>query len=321
MMMTDPIADMLTRIRNANIAMHDDVRMPSSKLKEALAEDPPAGGLHRRASTSRRRGRPGRCSRSHEVLARPRAHDLRPQRDVQAGLASTAGRQRAPRARRPRRRRPVDQPGAHDRPRGAPAQRRRRGPLLRVVTERMMSRSASTHHGPERRRRHHRRAAHVTVRAPRATLSTTIPGDITIVADGDDARRRAARRRARQPGAARPHPHRWSPTWSTASPRASRKELEIVGVGYRAEPQGQRRSSWPSASATRSWSRPPTASRSRCPPRPASSCAASTSSWSARWPPTSARSASPSRTRARASATRRARPRKAGKAGEVGRLT
>ena len=37
MTMTDPIADMLTRIRNANVAMHDDVRMPSSKLKEALA--------------------------------------------------------------------------------------------------------------------------------------------------------------------------------------------------------------------------------------------------------------------------------------------
>src|SRR5882757_1115832 len=38
MTMTDPIADMLTRIRNANVAMHDDVRMPSSKLKESLAE-------------------------------------------------------------------------------------------------------------------------------------------------------------------------------------------------------------------------------------------------------------------------------------------
>jgi small subunit ribosomal protein S8 len=38
MTMTDPLADMLTRIRNANIAMHDDVRMPSSKLKEALAD-------------------------------------------------------------------------------------------------------------------------------------------------------------------------------------------------------------------------------------------------------------------------------------------
>ncbi|MBJ7514427.1 MAG: 30S ribosomal protein S8, partial [Acidimicrobiia bacterium] len=30
MTMTDPIADMLTRIRNANIAMHDTTSMPSS---------------------------------------------------------------------------------------------------------------------------------------------------------------------------------------------------------------------------------------------------------------------------------------------------
>ena len=37
-MLTDPIADMLTRIRNANTAMHDEVRMPSSKQKVALAE-------------------------------------------------------------------------------------------------------------------------------------------------------------------------------------------------------------------------------------------------------------------------------------------
>ena len=37
MTMTDPVADMLTRIRNANTAMHDDVAMPSSKLKESLA--------------------------------------------------------------------------------------------------------------------------------------------------------------------------------------------------------------------------------------------------------------------------------------------
>jgi small subunit ribosomal protein S8 len=36
--MTDPIADMLTRIRNANVAFHDDVVMPSSKVKEALAK-------------------------------------------------------------------------------------------------------------------------------------------------------------------------------------------------------------------------------------------------------------------------------------------
>ena len=36
-MLTDPIADMLTRIRNANTAMHDEVSMPSSKQKVALA--------------------------------------------------------------------------------------------------------------------------------------------------------------------------------------------------------------------------------------------------------------------------------------------
>ncbi len=38
MTMTDPIADMLTRIRNANSAMKQEVIMPSSKLKVALAE-------------------------------------------------------------------------------------------------------------------------------------------------------------------------------------------------------------------------------------------------------------------------------------------
>jgi small subunit ribosomal protein S8 len=37
-MLTDPIADMLTRVRNANTAMHDEVRMPSSRQKVALAK-------------------------------------------------------------------------------------------------------------------------------------------------------------------------------------------------------------------------------------------------------------------------------------------
>lgn len=36
--MTDPIADMLTRLRNANSAYHDDVAMPHSKLKTHVAE-------------------------------------------------------------------------------------------------------------------------------------------------------------------------------------------------------------------------------------------------------------------------------------------
>ena len=38
MTMTDPVADMLTRLRNANRAYHDTVSLPSSKLKTHIAE-------------------------------------------------------------------------------------------------------------------------------------------------------------------------------------------------------------------------------------------------------------------------------------------
>ncbi|AIS53177.1 30S ribosomal protein S8 [Thermoanaerobacter kivui] len=37
MVMTDPIADMLTRIRNANIARHETVEIPASNVKRAIA--------------------------------------------------------------------------------------------------------------------------------------------------------------------------------------------------------------------------------------------------------------------------------------------
>ncbi|HLL08610.1 MAG TPA: 30S ribosomal protein S8 [Nocardioidaceae bacterium] len=59
MTMTDPIADMLTRVRNANQAFHEEVRIPFSKLKAGVAEilvqegfitgwrveDPPEGSI------------------------------------------------------------------------------------------------------------------------------------------------------------------------------------------------------------------------------------------------------------------------------------
>jgi small subunit ribosomal protein S8 len=38
MVMTDPVADMLTRIRNASMAYKDDVTMPASTIKERIAE-------------------------------------------------------------------------------------------------------------------------------------------------------------------------------------------------------------------------------------------------------------------------------------------
>lgn len=38
MVMTDPIADMLTRIRNANSVFHDKVEIPASKIKQSIAD-------------------------------------------------------------------------------------------------------------------------------------------------------------------------------------------------------------------------------------------------------------------------------------------
>ena len=38
MVMSDPIADMLTRIRNANIVRHETVEIPASKVKREIAE-------------------------------------------------------------------------------------------------------------------------------------------------------------------------------------------------------------------------------------------------------------------------------------------
>lgn len=38
MTMSDPIADMLTRIRNGNTAKHDFVDVPASKMKQAVAD-------------------------------------------------------------------------------------------------------------------------------------------------------------------------------------------------------------------------------------------------------------------------------------------
>ena len=59
MTMTDPIADMLTRVRNANVAMHDEVKMPSSKKKEALAAILKKEGYIEGFEVSQNTGKPG----------------------------------------------------------------------------------------------------------------------------------------------------------------------------------------------------------------------------------------------------------------------
>ncbi len=60
MSMTDPVADMLTRLRNGNVAFHDQVRMPSSKLKEALAAVLKREGYIQDFAVADDPGRPGR---------------------------------------------------------------------------------------------------------------------------------------------------------------------------------------------------------------------------------------------------------------------
>ena len=47
MSMTDPIADFLTRVRNANLARHEVVEAPASKIKKSIAEILKAEGFIR----------------------------------------------------------------------------------------------------------------------------------------------------------------------------------------------------------------------------------------------------------------------------------
>ena len=52
-MLTDPIADMLTRIRNANRALHDSASMPTSKMKEEIARILATRATSRTSASSR----------------------------------------------------------------------------------------------------------------------------------------------------------------------------------------------------------------------------------------------------------------------------
>ena len=64
-MLTDPVADMLTRIRNANKALHDHAEMPTSKLKERDRPHPKEEGYIRDFRVAEREARTRtRCSSS-----------------------------------------------------------------------------------------------------------------------------------------------------------------------------------------------------------------------------------------------------------------
>ena len=137
MTMTDPIADMLTRIRNANIAMHDLTEMPSSKLKVALAkillQEGYIEGFGTRPTT---RSGPGDKLTITMKYTPDRKRTISGIKRVsKPGLrVYSAADRRAARARRHGHRGALDQPGSAHRPRGAQASGRRRGPLSGVVS-------------------------------------------------------------------------------------------------------------------------------------------------------------------------------------------
>ena len=65
MSMSDPIADMLTRIRNANTAKHDTVDVPASKMKIAIADIQRQEPQKWRLAKEEIRTHVGKCEYSH----------------------------------------------------------------------------------------------------------------------------------------------------------------------------------------------------------------------------------------------------------------
>ena len=136
MTMTDPIADMLTRIRNANSAQFETVKMPGSKLKEALAAILEREGFIAGYTVETNAGRRARRWRSRMKYAPDRTRTIGGIKRVsKPGLRIYARADKIPRVLGGHRcRRGLDQPRAHDRPRGAQAPPGRRGALLCVVS-------------------------------------------------------------------------------------------------------------------------------------------------------------------------------------------
>ena len=137
MTMTDPIADMLTRLRNANQAYHDSVAMPYSKLKQGVAEILKQEGYITSFEVARTtRALVGKTLEIQLKYGRNRERSIAGVRRIsKPGLRVYAKSHRpAQGARRPRRRDHLDQPGPAHRPSGQQQGRRWGSPRLRLVT-------------------------------------------------------------------------------------------------------------------------------------------------------------------------------------------
>ena len=302
MNISDPIADMLTRVRNASRARHTEVVVPASRTKREIARILKDEGFI--ADVSEEQDGPTAVLRLQLKYVDGKVPVVsRPEADQQARPARLRAQDRHPaRARRPRHRHRQHQPGDHDRRAGPQGPARRRSPGVRLVGRTHVTNRTPAHRRPVGRRRDDRRAQ-LTVKGPKGTLSRELHPDMTrqpartarssstrpteqktpqaAPRPDPDARQQHGRRRHRRlPQGPRDHRRR-------LSRRVSRQEADAQpGLQPPDRDRSARRAS---------------ASRSRTPP--ASRSSASTRSSSARSPPRSARPASPSPTRARASAT------------------
>ena len=220
MTMTDPIADMLTRLRNANQAYHDAVSMPYSKLKAGVAEILQQEGYiasWKVEDNVDARAPRGQDARRHAEVRPATASARSP---ASAGSASPAcgstpsapacPRCSAASASRSSRRR---QGLLTDR-QAEPEGRRWGSPRLRLVDQDRRRRPchalASSRPGPVRGRRHHR-GQHGHVKGPKGTLSHTVAAPITVDRADDGAlevTRPDDERDSRLAARPDPHPHR-----------------------------------------------------------------------------------------------------------------
>ena len=235
MSMNDPLGDMLTRIRNASMRGKSTVRTPASKIRKWVLDVLQAEGYIRGYEEVTDR-RPPRARDLAQVLRRPAGDprasprlDPRPPRLLrrQGDPAGPPG---------PRRRHRLDAEGRHVRCTGPHRQRRRRGPLHRVLRRAGMSRIGkkpvdlpggvtATVSGQT-----------VEVKGPKGTRAFTATDDVTIAVE-DGARHREAARHL---------------------------EARAPAVGHVADPGGEPRHRRHRRASRRRWRSPASATAPRC---------------------------------------------------------
>ena len=240
MTMTDPIADMLTRIRNANVAMHDDVTMPSSKLKESLAAVLQKEGYIQAFRVDQEEGKPSKTLTIDMKYSEARERVITGIRRVsKPGLrVYTKADVGPPCPRGPGCRRRLDQQGSAHRSRGSSPAHRWRDPLLRLVggdMSRVGQAPIPVPSGVDVKIE----GRVVTVKGPKGELSRTLPdrlsitldeGELTVARADEERESRALHGLFRSLVA----------NMVTGVTEGYRRGLEIVGVGYRATAQGDR---------------------------------------------------------------------------------